>query len=267
VAARFADGRSAAGDLLIGADGINSTTRTTIDPNAPRPAYTGLVGVGGFARVDGLDPTPSTQHFVFGRRSFFGYLARADGEVYWFANVTRPEPARGNTRNMTSAQWLDLLRDLHAGDPPPVQQILAGNLEELRGYPIYDLAHVPRWSRGRLVALGDAVHGTSPSVGQGASLALEDAIVLAKCLRDLAGHEDAFAAFQRLRQPRAERMVAYAQQINKHKRVSTNPLAVRVRDAVVPLSLRKAASDTTNRWIYDHHIDWAARIDAAAATD
>jgi 2-polyprenyl-6-methoxyphenol hydroxylase-like FAD-dependent oxidoreductase len=264
VRARFTDGRTAEGDLLIGADGINSPTRTAIDAHAPRPAYSGLVGVGGFARVDGLGPTPNTQHFVFGRRSFFGYLVRTDGEVYWFANITRPEPEHGTTREVTSGQWLDLLRHLHAEDPPPVPQILAGNLEELRGYPIYDLAHVPRWSRGRFVALGDAVHGTSPSVGQGASLALEDAIVLAKCLRDLPSHEDAWAAFQRLRQPRAERMVTYAQQINKHKRVSTNPLAVRVRDAVVPLFLRKAASDTTNRWIYDHHIDWETPIDPAA---
>ena len=256
VQARFADGRRAEGDLLVGADGINSPTRGVIDPGAPRPAYTGLVGLGGYARAEGLQATPDTQHFVFGRRSFFGYLVREDGEAWWFANVTRPEPARGGARAITGEQWLELLRELHAEDPAPVPQILAGNRSELRAHPVYDLLHVPRWSRGRIVAVGDAVHGTSPSVGQGASLALEDAIVLAKCLRDLPGHHDAFTAYQRLRQPRAERMVAYAQQINKHKRISTSPLAVRMRDAVVPLFLRKAASDTTNRWIYDYRIDW-----------
>jgi 2-polyprenyl-6-methoxyphenol hydroxylase-like FAD-dependent oxidoreductase len=266
VEARFADGRRAEGDLLIGADGINSPTRGAIDPCAPRPGYTGLVGLGGYARVEGLQPTPDTQHFVFGRRSFFGYLVRDDGDVYWFANVTHPEPARGSARATTSEQWLELLRELHADDPVPVPEILAGNRSELRAYPIYDLVHVPSWSRGRIVAAGDAVHGTSPSVGQGASLALEDAIVLAKCLRDLPGHRDAFAAYQRLRQPRAERMVGYAQQINKRKRISTNPLAVRMRDAVVPLFLRKAASDTTNRWIYDYRIDWNTPADTTTAT-
>lgn len=258
VRARFQDGRTAEGEILIGSDGINSLTRTSIDPQAPSPAYTGMIGFGGYARADGVVPTPGAQHFVFGRRSFFGYLVRADGEIYWFANVTRPEPARRSARAIASDEWLEFLRELHADDPPPVPQILAGNLQELRAYPIYDLAHVPRWSRGRVVAVGDAVHGTSPSVGQGVSLALEDAIVLAKCVRDAADPGQAFATYQRLRQPRAERMVAYAQEVNKHKRISRNPLAVRLRDALVPIFLRKAASDTTNRWVYDYRVDWDA---------
>jgi 2-polyprenyl-6-methoxyphenol hydroxylase-like FAD-dependent oxidoreductase len=266
VEARFADGRTAMGDVLFGCDGINSITRAFIDPQGPRPTYTGMIGLGGYARLAGIAPTPQTQHFVFGRRSFFGYLVRSDGEVYWFANVTRTEPAAGTTRRTTSDEWLRLLRGLHAHDPEPVPQILAAATGELRAYPIYDLAHVPRWHRGRIVAVGDAVHGTSPSVGQGASLALEDAIVLAKCLRDRPAVDEAFAAYQRLRQPRAEQLVAYAQEINKHKRVSTNPLAVRMRDAIVPFFLRKAASDTTNAWIYNYQVDWHAPISIADGT-
>ena len=82
------------------------------------------------------------------------------------------------------------------------------------------------------------------------------AMVLARCLRDAADYREAFAVCQRLRQPRAERMVSYAQEVNKYKRISTNPIAVWLRDALVPLFLRKAASDTTNRWIYDYQIDW-----------
>ena len=261
VEARFADGRAAEGDILVGCDGINSPTRTFIDPAAPAPAYTGMIGLGGYARAEGVAPTPDTQHFVFGRRSFFGYLVRADGEIYWFANVTRPEPAPDRA---TSEHWLELLHELHADDPAPIPQILAGNRGELRGYPIYDLAHVPRWGRGRVVAAGDAVHGTSPSVGQGASLALEDAIVLAKCLRDLPDTGQAFATYQRLRQPRAERLVAYAQQVNNFKRISRNPLAVRVRDALAPLFLRKAARDTTNAWIYDYRVTWQTPTEAPA---
>lgn len=256
IEARFADGRRVEGDILIGCDGINSRTRTFIDPDAPQPAYAGMIGLGGFARVPGIGPTTDTQHFVFGRRSFFGYLVRVDGEVLWFANVTHPEPAPGSTRATTSDQWLALLKELHAEDPPPVPQILAGHIGELRPYPTYDLAHVPRWSRGRVVAIGDAVHGTSPSIGQGASLALEDAMVLARSLRNAADHREAFAVYQRLRQPRAERMVRYAQEVNKYKRISTNPMAVCLRDMLVPLFLRKAASNTTNRWIYDYQTDW-----------
>ena len=135
-------------------------------------------------------------------------------------------------------------------------EILAGNTGEVRGYPVYDLLHVPRWSRDRVVAVGDAVHATSPSAGQGASLALEDTIVLAQCLRDLPTPERAFTTYQQIRQPRVERVVGYAQQITKHKTISTNPLAMAIRDLVLPIFLRKAANDTRLHWLYNHHIPW-----------
>ncbi|HWH26685.1 MAG TPA: NAD(P)/FAD-dependent oxidoreductase [Pseudolysinimonas sp.] len=256
VRATFADGRVAEGDILIGCDGIGSPTRTWIDPDAPAPAYSGLVGVGGFARVDGLEPTPDTQHFVFGARSFFGYLVRADGTVYWFANPTHSEPARGALADISSDAWLAELRDLHRDDPSPVPEILANTTTTLTGYPIYDLTKVPQWSRGRVVAVGDAVHATSPSAGQGASLALEDAITLAKCLRDSTDYSAAFAEYQRLRQPRAEKVVAYARAINAQKRVITNRVGVAIRDALMPIFLRRAANDTRNNWLYAHTIGW-----------
>ena len=175
VRATFADGTVAEGDLLVGADGIGSPTRRHIDPAAPEPTYSGLVGVGGFARVPGLEPTPETQHFVFGARSFFGYLVRADGTAYWFANVTAPD------RDATRCT-LDDLRGAALRRPVPRPADPRGRPPtSSRPYPIDDLVGVRRWSRGRVVAVGDAVHATSPSAGQGASLALEDAAVLARC--------------------------------------------------------------------------------------
>ena len=252
----FADGRVAVGDVLVGADGVGSPTRRHIDPEAPTPMYSGLVGLGGFARVPGLSPTPGAQHMVFGRRSFFGYLVRDDGEVYWFANVTRPATDRAALRAVTADEWLATLRDLHADDPYPVPQILAQAAGEVGGYPIDDLPHVAHWSRGRVVAVGDAVHATSPSAGQGASLALEDAITLAACLRDAPDHATAFADYQRVRQPRAEAVVGYARAINRQKRVTKSRLGIAIRDAMLPAFLRKAADDTRNDWLYNHEITW-----------
>ena len=187
VHATFADGHRASADILIGCDGIGSPTRTHIDAHAPNPRYSGLVGLGGFARVAGLSPTPATQHFVFGRR--LSCISGTRDTVYWFANITADEPSRGSLRDVSSAEWLDRLRDLHQDDPYPVPQIIDGHDGDLGAYPIYDLSGVPRWSRGRVVAVGDAVHATSPSAGQGASLALEDAQALAVCLREEADHE------------------------------------------------------------------------------
>ncbi len=264
VRATFADGTSAEADLLIGCDGVGSVTREFVDPTAARPEYTGLVGVGGFARSPGVAPTPDTQHFVFGRRSFFGYLVRDDGEIYWFANVTRPEPRAGEMRALTTESWLAELRDLHAGDPDPVPAILAASSGDIRGYPVYDLQHVPQWSRGRVVAVGDAVHATSPSAGQGASLALEDTMSLAQCLRDAPDHAAAFAAYQRIRQPRVEQVVEYGRAISNRKAISRNPLAVLARDAVLPMFLRRAATDRTTRGLYDHQQSWETTVTAPA---
>jgi 2-polyprenyl-6-methoxyphenol hydroxylase-like FAD-dependent oxidoreductase len=254
VHATFADGREESADILIGCDGIGSATRTHIDAHAPNPRYSGLVGLGGFARVIGLPPTPATQHFVFGRRSFFGYLVRANGTVYWFANITAAEPPRASLRDVSAAEWLDRLRDLHQDDPYPVPQIIDGHDGDLGAYPIYDLSGVPRWSRGRVVAVGDAVHATSPSAGQGASLALEDAQALAMCLRGEADHEAAFARYQAMRQPRADKVVDYARKINSQKRVSKSRVAVAIRDAMLPLFLKRAANDRSNDWLYNYHL-------------
>jgi 2-polyprenyl-6-methoxyphenol hydroxylase-like FAD-dependent oxidoreductase len=295
VHATFADGRRASADILIGCDGIGSPTRTHIDVNAPNPRYSGLVGLGGFARVAGLAPTPATQHFVFGRRSFFGYLVRTaasvgnrapthgggasggvlssasdddgggltarcasssqeDGTVYWFANITAPEPSRGSLRDVSANEWLDRLRVLHHDDPYPVPQIIDGHQGDLGAYPIYDLSGVPRWSRGRVVAVGDAVHATSPSAGQGASLALEDTQALAMCLRDEVDHQAAYARYQAMRQPRADKVVAYARKINSQKRVSKSRVAVAIRDAMLPLFLKRAANDRSNDWLYNYRL-------------
>ena len=254
VHAWFTDGHRASADILVGCDGIGSPTRTHIDAHAPNPRYSGLVGLGGFARVAGLSPTPATQHFVFGRRSFFGYLVREDGTTYWFANVTAPEPSRGSLGDASVAEWLVRLRDLHRDDPYPVSQILDGHDGDLGAYPIYDLNGVRHWSRGRVVAVGDAVHATSPSAGQGASLALEDAQSLAICLREEVDHEAAFARYQAVRQPRADKVVDYARKINSQKRVSKSRVAVAIRDAMLPLFLRRAANDRSNDWLYNYRV-------------
>jgi 2-polyprenyl-6-methoxyphenol hydroxylase-like FAD-dependent oxidoreductase len=85
VVARFEDGTEITGNMLVGADGINSHVRRMIDPDVPRPNYTGLLSMGGCAQVNTLAPTPETFHMIFGKHAFFGYCVRPSGETYWFA--------------------------------------------------------------------------------------------------------------------------------------------------------------------------------------
>jgi 2-polyprenyl-6-methoxyphenol hydroxylase-like FAD-dependent oxidoreductase len=256
--AELADGREYRADIVIGADGIGSPTRTWIDPAAPRPTYSGLVGLGGFARVAGLAPTPETQVMVFGARAFFGYLVREDGTAYWFANLTRPEPDRRALAAVTTEHWRAELADLHRDDPFPVPDLVANTVGPVSAYPIHALPRVPRWYRDRVVAIGDAVHATSPSAGQGASLALEDAITLARALRDAPDHATAFEAYQRMRQPRVERIVDYARAVDRNKRVTRSRVGIALRDAMLPRFLRRAMEDHRNDDLYAFHVDWDA---------
>lgn len=256
VSAHFADGSSATGDILIGCDGVGSITRSWIDPKAPAPAYSGILSIGGFSRVTGLKHTRQSQNMIFGARGFFGYLVREDGTVYWFANPTQPELDRDELRTVPSTAWLELLRDIHQDDPYPVPQILDGTIGGVGAYGIYDLTHVPHWHRGRVVAVGDAVHATSPSAGQGASLALEDAATLARYLRDEPDHEHAFAEYERIRRPRVEEVVKYARAIGKQKTVAKSKLSIALRDAMLPLFLRGAMADKRNNHLYNHVVPW-----------
>jgi FAD-dependent urate hydroxylase len=258
--ARFADGSAARGDVLVAADGVWSTARRILDPAAPSPAFTGQLSIGGFSRVDDLEPTRDTQHFVFGRRAFFGYLVRDDGWTWWFANtVGVAEAKRQELQARSTGEWIAHLRDLFAGDLPVIDRILAATIGDVGAYPIFDLASVPVWQRDRGVLVGDAVHATSPSAGQGASLAVEDALTLALCLREQPDVREALTRYEALRRRRAERVVRHARRIGNSK--TPGPLGRVVRDALLPIVLPRVSSPARLGWLYDHHIPWNAEAE------
>jgi 2-polyprenyl-6-methoxyphenol hydroxylase-like FAD-dependent oxidoreductase len=113
-----------------------------------------------------------------------------------------------------------------------------------------------------MVIVGDAAHAPSPTSGQGASMATEDAVVLAQCLRDLPGVPQALAAYERLRRRRVERIVAQGARTGSAK--TPGPVGRVVRDLALPLVFRFLATERSRAWIYDHHIDWDAPVQVPA---
>ncbi len=260
VIARFTDGTTTQGGFLIGSDGIHSRTRQIIAPNAPKPSYTGLISCGGYAHSTTLAPTPDTQHFIFGKRAFFGYFVKPSGEIYWFNNMAYPgTPRRSELEAIPSAEWQRRLLEIHAGDPSFIQDILRATERGIGAYPIYDVRSTPIWHRGPIVLLGDAAHATSPSAGQGSSLALEDAIVLAKCMRDLPVLEEAFMAYEQLRRKRAERVVKFSRERGNNKAAS-NPISRWFRDLMLPIFLKSFADSTALDELYTYTVDWEAPV-------
>jgi len=257
VRATFADGSEARGDVLIGCDGIRSTVRGIIDPSAPAPAYSGLITTGGYATGVDTGAAPGEYEMIFGRRAFFGHATAPSGEVWWFVNVpSRPEPDGRALRAVSTAEWRTRLQDLYAGDYGPALEIIAATGDFPPMTPIHTMPRLTRWHRGPMVITGDAAHAPSPTSGQGASLSIEDGVVLAKCLRDLPDTEAALAAFEAIRRPRVERIVKAAARINNSK--AAGPVARVIRDAMLPLVLRQATDSRSNAETFEHRIDWDA---------
>jgi FAD-dependent urate hydroxylase len=214
-----------------------------------------LLGFGGWTTGADVAVTNDDYHMIFGKNAFFGYQAARNGRTSWFANLPRREPLTlAQTRGTAADRWLDVLRDALAADRTPAAAILRhtdpAHLTVVGALDIMPTA--PVWSRDRIVLVGDAVHVPSPSSGQGASLAIEGAVELARCLRDLPAKQ-AFAAYENLRRERVTRIIALAARTNSHK--AAGPVGRRLRDLVMPLAM-KLARPEKSAWQYQHHIDW-----------
>ena len=258
VVAHFADGTQAQGDLLIGADGIHSSVRKMLDVHAPKPRYAGLVGLGGVV-VSGSDRRPDTFTFVFGKHAFFGWISNPDGATYWFANVPyAQEPDRQALKTISPHEWKQRLSTLFAQDVTPAARLIGSTPEQDGFIPtiLNDLPVVPVWHQGAIVLIGDAAHATSPSSGQGASLALEDSVILAKFLRDSSDLDQALTAYEAARRPRVAKVAQLAKRTNQSK--VAGPLLRRFQDLLFPVALKYFVHSESENWLYQYQMDWEA---------
>ncbi len=262
VQAEFADGTTIEADLLIGADGIHSRLRSIIDAAADRPRYSKLLSIGGRTRgVPVPAAEPGTFNMMFGREAFFSYLPAAQGDVWWFANLPEPnEPPRGALAAVDDAAWRERLLRTFARDTGPVADLVEASEGPLGAYAIHDLPTVRKWSRGRMVLIGDAAHATSPSAGQGASMALESALQLAVALRSAPSVDEALHDYEQTRRQRVERIVRYSARLSGSK--TAGPVARRIRDVAMPIALRHFAKPEAHAWMYDHVIELPAHFAA-----
>jgi salicylate hydroxylase len=197
----LADGSTATGDILIGADGIHSTVRGQMFGNE-LPRYTGNVAWRGLVpaeRVAHLDVAKVAGVWMGPNRSIVQYYIAAGKTFNWIGISRSEQPAReswlaeGRIEDALAeyAGWHDTIRTIIAATPRVLRQAL------------YDREPLPDWRIGRVVLLGDAAHPMMPFYAQGAAQSIEDAYVLAGCL---AATPDAPAAalerYVKLRQPR-----------------------------------------------------------------
>ncbi|MBF6295135.1 FAD-dependent oxidoreductase [Nocardia farcinica] len=260
VTARFADGSTATADVLIGADGVRSTVRGIIDPDAPGPEYTGLLGFGATIECE-IDTPADAMVFAYGKRAYYLYWSDGDGRVGWGANLPHKQYlSLTEARAVPAERWLAILRETYGADTPGgelARRTRPDQLEVVGGLHI--MPPVPRWYRDRMVLVGDAVHAPSNSSGQGASLAVESAVQLARCLRDLPDPGAAFAAYERLRRTRVEGIAARAARINRSK--APGPVGRAMMNLLMPLLVRTVMKpDEKVAGERSYRIEWDAPV-------
>jgi|KBSSwiStaDraftv2_1062776.scaffolds.fasta_scaffold36571_2 2-polyprenyl-6-methoxyphenol hydroxylase-like FAD-dependent oxidoreductase len=270
VTARFTDGTSASADVLIGADGVHSTVRRLINPDAPCARYLGLLGFEGIAEDAPDDPAtaclePGTMTFAFGRRAYYLYWKRPDGRIGWGANLPSPQYlSLKEARAVPAKDWLHTLRTTYANDVPGARLAAETTSETLQAVGgLHIMPPVAHWHRGRMVLVGDAVHAPSNSTGQGASLAMESAIQLARCLRDMPDVPSAFATYERLRRPRVEKIAARGARLSHAK--APGPIAQRMMRLMLPVMVATMNIEKTMDAEQRYTIDFNSPVQEAKA--
>jgi 2-polyprenyl-6-methoxyphenol hydroxylase-like FAD-dependent oxidoreductase len=198
VTVAFTDGRSDRFDLVIGADGLYSSIRQWLFPDAPKPQYSGQ----GVWRAVVPRPTGAT-----GLRMWVGPHLKAgmnpvSGEQAYLFLTEDSQQRQHIAESEQAARLNDLLMNNFSA--PAVRelaaQITGDSLVMYR--PLDGLLLPPPWYRGRVVLIGDTVHATTPHLASGACIGIEDAIVLAE---ELGRHEKVEAAFEAFQNRRWER--------------------------------------------------------------
>jgi 6-hydroxynicotinate 3-monooxygenase len=238
----FRDGTTAEADIVIGADGINSVVREKLLGPEP-PKYTGNVAYravfpsallgdyklrsdSGKYWSDERHPALEDRHFIF------YYLTSAKDEIYFVTGS--PDPNWKGGANPVDVDIAEI-KECYVGFHEDVQRIIDA-CPKASKWPMLIRDPLPLWSRGRIVMLGDACHPMKPHMGQGAGMAIEDAVILVRCIDAAAGdYAGAFELYKANRIDRASK-VQKISNINIWLRYPTDPTWCFAYDAMtVPL--------------------------------
>jgi 2-polyprenyl-6-methoxyphenol hydroxylase-like FAD-dependent oxidoreductase len=191
----FRNGVSEPFDFVVGADGIYSQLRDMLFSGAASPQFAGQA----VWRYNLPRPADLDALHVFNGPTGVGLVPMSADLMYMF--VTTPEP--GNPHYAREGLAAAMRAKLTTASPE-IRELAEGIVDD-DGVVYRPLEHLfldGPWHAGRVVLLGDAVHATTPHLGQGAGLAIEDAVVLAEEVSRHAGPEAAFTTYRNRRADR-----------------------------------------------------------------
>lgn len=249
---RLATGEVVTGAFAIGADGIRSKVRECLF-GLHRPEFSGCVAWRGVIPMQDLPAhmahMPSTNWL--GPRGHFLHYSIRRGELMNFLGIV--ERGDWQVESWTAQGTTDeLAKDFHGWHPDV--SALTQSIERPFKWALMVRGPMSHWTKGRITLLGDACHPTLPFLGQGAIMAIEDAYIVAGCLRQY--FMDPMKAFTRYEEIRRERTAAVVRKSHEHRRRAFNP-ALADTDA--------GAASTAQEWLdapMKERLDWLYSYDA-----
>jgi salicylate hydroxylase len=251
----FANGVTAAADIVIAADGIHSELRPYVFASSV-PVFSGSVAYRGLVPHQRVPdwPTDRWQMWLGKGKHFLAFPVRAGQLINYVGFVPTDEQMK---ESWLAAGDPEILRSEFAGWDPRIHQLLKEVQATFR-WALYDREPLPVWTRDRLSLLGDAAHPMLPHLGQGANQSIEDGMALATILAhaDRTTGPRALIAYEQLRRERVAEVQRGARENGMRYDSAYSDLGV--RDAEI------TAHATFRRRLYDHDVVPDAQAAAAA---
>lgn len=240
ITAKFTNGSSYSGDFILGCDGFHSKLRQWMHPHTAQK-YAGYTCWRGVCAVPpNLVPPGGVLHYL-GKGSQIGLLDVGQQQLCWYVTANAKEGSQNFGEERKHAV-LESVKDYPEAVRSAIELTKA---EAVLLNDIYDRDPVMKWASERVLLMGDAAHPTTPNLGQGACMAIEDAVVLGECFASSSNYADAFSKFTSMRQARTARIVLSSRKIGFVSQLE-NPLARMFRDESIKLSVQfNALSDLT----------------------
>ncbi|MGE3802145.1 MAG: FAD-dependent monooxygenase [Candidatus Kapaibacterium sp.] len=232
VTLKFSDGAKVEGEIAIGADGINSAVRASLF-GTETPRYAGYYCYRAIAETNELPPDEAIFGMAKGAQLGFFPFGR-EGKTYWFVCPNAPITRGESESTFDHKTFLSSIADRlpsHLGQiirNTPTEDLIIGN--------VLDRPPRKEWGIGRVTLLGDAIHPTTPNLGQGACMAIEDGIVLADAIRRADNYITALRQYEQKRRKRTAMIARQSWRIGKIYQYE-NPLLIHLRTLMFRLPI------------------------------
>lgn len=237
VHAHFAGGLADEGDALIGADGLRSWVRAQLFGEA-KPIYRGMTA---YRALTNYVPDTYKCGYIcefLGSGKAFGFLTIGKGRMYWYA-ASKASEGQLDAPIGRKQELQEMFQDW----PEPIPELIAATDEaNILKNDLYDRVPIRNWGKQNITLLGDAAHPTLPTMGQGACMAIEDALVVTKCLLEQSDPAVAFRQYESLRLTRTKKIVEQSLMIGKSFQIE-NRVFVALRNRLMKLLAQQFEND------------------------